>query len=94
MANKPDKFDLKFWFAVDIENKYLFNSFPHVRKDDTSSDMPVPTDIALKLMASLFQRGYNVTCDNYFISLGLASKLVVKKCNLIGTSSQNRIEVS
>ena len=75
MANKPDKFGLKFWLAVDVENKYLFNGFPYVEKDDTrSSDMPVLTDVVLKLMALLSQRGYNVTCDNYFTSLGLASK--------------------
>ena len=94
MANKPDKLDLKFWLAVDVENKYLFNSFSHVGKDDTSSDMPVPTDIVLKLMASLFQWGYNVTCANYFTSLVLASKLVVKKCNLVGTLRLNRRKVS
>ena len=70
MVNMPDKFGLKFWLAVDVENKYLFNGFLYVGKDDTtSSDMPVPTDIVLKLMAPLFQRGYNVTCDNYFTSL-------------------------
>ena len=76
MANKPDKFGLKFWLAVDVENKYLFNNFPYEEKDNTrSSDMPVPTDAVLKLMAQLFQQGYNVTCDNCFTSLGLALKL-------------------
>ena len=57
MANKPDKFGLKFWLAVDVENKYLFKGFPYAGKDDTrSSDMPVPTDVVLKLIAPLFQR--------------------------------------
>ena len=89
MANKPDKFDLKFWLAVDVENKYLFNSFPHVEKDDTrSSDTPLPTDVLLKLMAPLFQQGRNVTCDNYFTSFGLALKLVEKKCCLVGNCAR------
>ena len=92
-ANKPDKFGLKFWLSVDVENKYLFNDFPYVGKDNTrSSDMSVPTDVVLKLMAPLFQQGFNVTCDNYFTSLGLALK-VEKKCNLVQTLSQNRTEV-
>ena len=92
--NKPDKFGLKFWLAVDVENKYLFNGFLYVGKDDTrSSDMPVPTDVVLKLMALLFQWGYNVTCDNYFTSLGLALKLVEKKYSLVGTLRRNRREV-
>ena len=94
MANKPDKFGLKFWLAVDLENKYLFNGFPFVRKDDTrSSDMSVPTDVVLKLMAPLFQQGYSITCDNYFTSLGLALKLAEKKCSFVGTLRQNRREV-
>ena len=90
MANKPDKFSLKFWLAVDVENKYLFNGFSYVGKDYTrSSDMPVLTDVVLKL----FQWGYNVTCDNYFTSLGLALKQVEKKCSLVGTLRQNGREV-
>ena len=35
MANKPDKFGLKFWLGVDVESKYLFNCFPYVGKDNT-----------------------------------------------------------
>ena len=55
--------------------------------------MSVPTDVVMKLMAPLFQQGYNVTCDNYFTSLGLALKLAEKKCSLVGTLCQNRREV-
>ena len=56
--------------------------------------MPVPTDVMLKLMAPLFQQGYNVTCDNYFTSLGLALKLVEEKCSLVRILRQNRTEIS
>ena len=43
-ANKPDKFGIKFWMAVDIERKYLFNGFPYVGKDESmSDDVSVPT---------------------------------------------------
>ena len=95
MAKKPDKFGLIFWLAVEVESKCLFNGFSYVGKDDTrSSAVPVPTDVVLKLMASLFQRGFNVTCDNYFTSLGLALKLAEKKCSLVGTLRQNRREVA
>ena len=55
--------------------------------------MSVPTDVVLNLMAPLFQQGYNVTCNNYFTSLGLALKLAEKKCSLVGTLRQNRREV-
>ena len=94
MANKSDKFGLKFWLAVDVENKYLFNGFPYVGKDDTRSlDVSVPTDVVLKLISPVFQQGYNVTCDNFFTSLDLALRLEEKKCSLIETMRHNRREV-
>ena len=34
MPNKPDKFGIKFWMAVDVKTKYMLNSFPYMGKDD------------------------------------------------------------
>jgi hypothetical protein len=34
VANEPNKFEMKFWFAVDVESKYLINGFPHLGKDE------------------------------------------------------------
>lgn len=94
MANKPDKFGLKFWLAVDVENKYLFNGFPYLGKDTTrSADISVPTDVVMKLMKPLFGKGYNVTCDNFFTSLSLAKLLASKQCSLVGTIRQFRREI-
>ena len=72
MANKPDKFGITFWMAVDVETKYLFNGFPYVGKDERrSGDVSMPTGIVMKLMMPLFKKGHNVTSDNYFTSLDL-----------------------
>ena len=69
MANKPDKFGLKFWMAVDVETNYLLIGVPYLGKDDSRLDnVSVPTNAVIKLMISLFGKGYNVTCDNYFTS--------------------------
>ena len=55
MAKKQHKFGLKFWSAVHILNKYLFNGFSYVCKDEArNSNVSVPTDVVLKLMAPLF----------------------------------------
>ena len=35
MLKKPDKFDIKFWFAVDVETKYILNAIPYVGKHKT-----------------------------------------------------------
>ena len=67
MANKPDKFGIKFWMAVDVETKYLFNGSPYVGKDESRrGDVNVPTDVVMKLMTPLFKKGINATSDNYF----------------------------
>ena len=34
MANKPDKFGIKFWMAVDAESHYLVNGFPYLGKNE------------------------------------------------------------
>ena len=80
MANKPDKFGLKFWMAVDVEKKYLFNGCHYLGKDESRlNDVSVPTSIVIKLMSPLFGRGYNVICDNYFTSLDLSLRLAQER---------------
>ena len=32
MANKPDKFGIKFWIAADLESKYFLHGFPYLGK--------------------------------------------------------------
>ena len=62
MANKRDKFGIKFWMAVDVETKYLFKSFPYVGKDESRiGDVSMPTDVVMELMMILFKKGHNVT---------------------------------
>ena len=76
MGNKPDKFGLKFWMAMNVEAKYLFNGVPYLGKDESILDnVSLQTSVVVKLMSPLFGRGYNVTCDNYFTSLDLSLRL-------------------
>ena len=61
MANKPDKFGLKFWMAVNVET-YFYNGFPYLGKNEArSNDVSKPTNVVLKLMNLQFKKGYNVT---------------------------------
>ena len=93
MANKLDKFALKFWMAVDVEGRYFYNGFPYLGKNEArSKDVSVLTDVVLKLKNPLFKTGYNVTCDNYFTSLPFSLKLAQNNCSLVGTIRHNRKE--
>ena len=96
MANKPDKFVIKFWMAVDVETKYLFNGFPYVGKDESrSGDVSVHTNVVMNLMMPLFKKGHNVTSDNHFTSLDLCLRLAKQGCSLVGTirSSQREYQI-
>ena len=33
--NKPNKFSIKFWVAVDVDTKYILSAIPYLGKDET-----------------------------------------------------------
>ena len=84
MTNKPDEFGIKFWMAVDVETKYLFNGFLYAGKDESrSDDVSVPTEVVMKIMMPLFKKGHDITSDNYFTSLDLCLQLAKQGCSLV-----------
>ena len=94
MANKPDKFGLKFWLAADVNSKYLVNGFPYLGKDDMRpAGQSLSENVVLRLMEPLFGKGHNVTCDNFFTSLKLMKQLRDKKTSLVGTVNRARREL-
>ena len=86
IANKPDKFGIKFWMPVYVKTNYLFNGFLYVGKDESRSDnVSVPTDVMMKLMMPLFKKDHNLTSDNYFTFLDLCLRLAKQGCNHVDT---------
>ncbi|KAJ8876646.1 hypothetical protein PR048_021091 [Dryococelus australis] len=88
MANKPDKFGIKFWIAADVDSKYLFSGFRYHRKENDQ-----PSDQILGLLEPYLQCGRNVTMDNFFTFLKLSRLLNDKKTSLLGTVNGTRSEV-
>ncbi|KAL6417615.1 hypothetical protein ACFW04_014418 [Cataglyphis niger] len=83
MPNKPNKFGIKFWLASDVSSKYILNGFPYLGKDEQRpSSMLLTTNC-----------GRNVTTDNFFTSMSLATKLLAKKTTLVGTIKANKREL-
>ncbi|CAK6968768.1 piggyBac transposable element-derived protein 4-like [Scomber scombrus] len=91
MANKPDKFGIKFWIAADVETKYMLNGFPYLGKDP--SNQSVSERVVMKLMEPYLGKGRNVTTDNYFTSLTLAKTLLKRNTSLVGTMNKARSEL-
>ena len=93
MPNKPHKFGIKFWLAVDVQTKYILNGFPYMGKDETRCSIPLSEFVTRKLAEPYLQRGRNITTDNFFTSIPLAKKLLAQKTTLVGTIRSNKREL-
>ena len=94
MANKPDKFGIKFWLLADAQSKYLCNGKPYLgRHPSRSRCSDLPGDVCLTLLQPYCKKGYNVAIDNYFTSLKLAEELTQKKTTILGNIRKQRREV-
>ncbi|XP_029958868.1 piggyBac transposable element-derived protein 3-like [Salarias fasciatus] len=94
MANKPDKFGIKFWLAADVESKYLLNGFPYLGKDDsTPAQQRLGENVVMKLVEPYLGKGRNITTDSFFTSLSLAKNLLQKNTSLVGTVNKARQEL-
>lgn len=94
MANKPDKFGIKFWLATDVESKYILNGHPYLGKDEERpADVQLGESVVLKLLQPHLNKGLNVTTDNFFTSVKLADELSAKKTTIVGTMRLNKREL-
>ena len=94
MANKPDKFGLKFWKAVDVERKYFYNGFPYLGKNEArSNDVSVPTDVALKLIDPLLKKGLQCYLRQLLYVIASFFETCSEHCSLVGTIRHNRKEI-
>lgn len=94
MANKPDKFGLKFFILADVKTKYVVNAIPYLGKfDDRPQDEGLGLHIVKKLSSPIENNGHNITADNFFTSLEVVRHLREKKTSYIGTIRSNRREL-
>ena len=94
MPNKPDKLGIKFWLACDVNSKYIITGFPYLGKDEKrENSIPLGEFVVLKLMEPFIECGRNVTPDNFFTSVSLATKLLAKRTTIVGTIRENKWEL-
>ncbi|KAJ8891125.1 hypothetical protein PR048_010639 [Dryococelus australis] len=86
MANKPDKVGIKFWLAVDVDTKYIVNSFPCWGKDEQR-----PNNVRLAEHC-VCQTLHNITVfKNDDITLTVYQGKIRKKCSCLEHSSSVEI---
>lgn len=94
MANKPDKFGIKFWMLCDSKERFVLNAMPYLGKDDARPrNCPLGEHVVMSLCQPYLNKGRNVTCDNFFTSLKLGDELRKKKTTLVGTLNRGKREV-
>ena len=93
IPSKPDKFGIKFWLLVDVSSKYLCNGFPYLGREAKPPNQSLAEFVVLRLMEPFYNKGYNLTCDNFFTSFRLVRCLREKKTTLVGTTRRNRKEL-
>ena len=78
-ASKPEKFEIKFWCVVDNKSIYLCNAFRYLEKEPTRGiNCPVLLYVCEQLTNPYFNKGNNVTMNNYFTSLLLMDNFFYK----------------
>lgn len=91
LPNKPDKFGIIFYLAVDLRSKFILNGFPFIGNDEPSAFEGSSADkTVLRLMEPYFGNGYCVTYDNFFTSVNNAKVLKDKRICVVGTVNKNR----
>ena len=92
MPNKPNKFGMKFWMLAEVDSKYVNNILPYLGalEREQRHGRPLAEDVIMRLTQSIHnQGGYNVTTDNFFTSVYLATLLLEKKISMVGTVRSN-----
>ena len=94
MPNKPNKFNIKFWLAVDVECNYFLIAIPYLGKDESRpSTQRLSNNAFIISMESFMGKGRNVITDNFFTSFLLAKELKKKKTSLVGTMNKVKPEL-
>ena len=87
MPNKPDKYGVKFWVLADVETKYVssIDVYLGAQEKEERGGVPLAKFVVVNLCKYIKEKSYNITCDNFFISLSVAEKLARDKLSIAGT---------
>ena len=87
MPNKPDKYGVKFWVLADVETKYVsdIDVYLGAQEKEQSVGVFLAKSVVACLCKHIKGKGYDITCDNFFISLCVVENLARNKLTIVGT---------
>ena len=75
---------------TEAESKYVYNLLPYLGAFEKEQLNGKPLAVVMRLTVSIHNKaGYNVTTDNFFTSVHVASLLQQKKITIVGTVRNN-----
>lgn len=95
MKSKPKKYGIKFWVLCDAVNSYVLNFKIYSGKDGNKREKNQGENVVMDLTSHL-EGGYQITTDNFFTSIRLALKLLMRSKNpmtLLGTIKASRLHI-
>ncbi|XP_060855395.1 uncharacterized protein LOC132933083 [Metopolophium dirhodum] len=96
IANKPAKYGIKIFSLVDSRTFYTLNMEIYCGQQEEGPYKVVNSgkEIVLRLIKPISKTGRNVTCDNWFTSVPLATELLKKhRITMVGTIRKNKREI-
>lgn len=95
IPNKPSKYGIKIVMLCDVGTKYMINAEPYLGKSTKTNGQPLADHYVKGLTEVLYGSNRNITMDNWFTSVPLASTLLDKPYNLtvVGTIRKNKKEL-
>lgn len=91
IPKKPGKYGIKVFALCDSKTKYCCNTDVYTgRNPDEPRETNQGKRVVLQLV-SFLSSGYNITCDNFFVSYDLAVELLrTKHITMVGTVRKNK----
>lgn len=94
IATKPGKYGIKIIWLNEACTGYALHGCVYIGESTLNNaerrGMSVSEAVTLKVCKPFLNKGYNVTCDNWFTSYPLAQLLLNEKTTLLGTIRANR----
>ena len=95
IPSKPDKYCIKLVMMCGVRTKYMYDASPYLGKSTKSDGLPLSEHYVKLLSRTIFKTKRNITMDNWFTSVKLASELLRPEYQLtiVGTLRQNKAEI-
>lgn len=95
IPNKPSKYGIKIVMICDTGSKYMINAMPYLGKGTTPRNIPQAQFFVKELTQCAYGSHRNITMDNWFTSVPLATQLLGPLINmtLVGTLRRDKPEI-